>query len=88
MLAWNRICRPGSVLGPQQHFLIENETALLAAPSKLTGAVAEIAKKIKKMDISGNGGTMSEKEREIAMNGDAGQAAGLMDRKKTYSGKK
>lgn len=28
-IGWNRICRPGSVLGPQQHFLIEIQSELL-----------------------------------------------------------
>ncbi|CEM26156.1 unnamed protein product [Vitrella brassicaformis CCMP3155] len=32
-IAWNRICRPGSILGPQQQFLIENERRFHALPS-------------------------------------------------------
>ena len=47
MIAWNRICRPGSVLGPQQHFLVEHEHTLLAAPSKFGLTVADLAKKLK-----------------------------------------
>nr|XP_033771880.1 dual specificity protein phosphatase CDC14A isoform X2 [Geotrypetes seraphini] len=27
-IAWIRICRPGSIIGPQQHFLEENQTSL------------------------------------------------------------
>lgn len=41
MIAWNRICRPGSILGPQQHFLCQKEAALMAMSSIITGAVVE-----------------------------------------------
>jgi len=27
-IAWTRICRPGSVMGPQQSFLMDNQAAL------------------------------------------------------------
>jgi cell division cycle 14 len=27
-IGWIRICRPGSILGPQQHFLVEQEKQL------------------------------------------------------------
>jgi hypothetical protein len=27
-IAWSRLCRPGSVIGPQQHFLVEFEQRL------------------------------------------------------------
>ena len=47
MIAWNRICRPGSVLGPQQHFLLEHERTLMAAPSIFGASAAEITKKMK-----------------------------------------
>ena len=46
MIGWIRVCRPGSVLGPQQHFLCEKEATLLALPSKISG-IADIAKKMK-----------------------------------------
>ena len=29
-IAWCRLCRPGSVIGPQQHFLLEKEEEMLA----------------------------------------------------------
>ena len=29
IIAWIRICRPGSIMGPQQQFLIENEENLI-----------------------------------------------------------
>jgi cell division cycle 14 len=47
MIAWIRICRPGSILGPQQHFLIEKEAALLAAPSKIAASLGEVTEKMK-----------------------------------------
>jgi cell division cycle 14 len=32
-IGWNRICRPGSIIGPQQHYMKEMETKLFfAAP--------------------------------------------------------
>jgi len=89
MIAWNRICRPGSVLGPQQHFLIENEATLLAAPRKKSDvAMSDMAKKMKKMEINSDGSAMSEKEKQIAHAGDAGQAASLIDKKKSALTKK
>jgi len=32
-IGWNRICRPGSVLGPQQHFLNDMQQELFGRPS-------------------------------------------------------
>jgi len=46
MIGWIRICRPGSVLGPQQHFLCEKEAAMQALPSKIEG-ISDIVKKMK-----------------------------------------
>lgn len=47
MIGWIRICRPGSVLGPQQHFLCAKEAAL----HKLTSKIPGIAEIIKKMNV-------------------------------------
>jgi cell division cycle 14 len=46
MIGWIRICRPGSILGPQQHYLIDKEATLLERPSILPSMV-ELAKKFK-----------------------------------------
>lgn len=46
MIGWIRICRPGSVLGPQQHFLCEKESAMHALTSKIAG-ISDIVKKMK-----------------------------------------
>ena len=49
MIAWIRICRPGSILGPQQHYLVDKEAELLAMPSKIATSlgVAEITEQMK-----------------------------------------
>ena len=47
MIGWIRICRPGSILGPQQHFLVEKEAMMHAMPSIIGASVAELAKKMK-----------------------------------------
>jgi hypothetical protein len=49
MIAWTRVCRPGSILGPQQHFLVDREAEFLAMPSKIAASLgaAEITEKMK-----------------------------------------
>lgn len=49
IIAWIRICRPGSILGPQQHYIVEKEAEMHAAPSKIADSlgIAEIAAKMK-----------------------------------------
>ena len=50
MIAWVRICRPGSILGPQQHFLLGKEEGLLAAP--VDSAISQgLVEKIKVISI-------------------------------------
>eukprot|EP00747_Dinoflagellata_sp_TGD_P170200 gnl/TRDRNA2_/TRDRNA2_201147_c0_seq1.p1 gnl/TRDRNA2_/TRDRNA2_201147_c0~~gnl/TRDRNA2_/TRDRNA2_201147_c0_seq1.p1 ORF type:complete len:442 (+),score=58.58 gnl/TRDRNA2_/TRDRNA2_201147_c0_seq1:148-1473(+) len=36
-IGWNRICRPGSILGPQQQFLVDMEAEMWAAGAALRG---------------------------------------------------
>jgi len=36
-IAWNRVCRPGSILGPQQQFLCEMQNEMLQAGMALRG---------------------------------------------------
>jgi len=81
MIAWCRICRPGSVLGPQQHFLIHNE-------AKLMQASTTIQKKqiVESLLESNEPKEMTEKEKEISINGEEGQAAALINRKKSLYG--
>ena len=83
MIAWSRICRPGSILGPQQHFLIHNESMLLDAPSifsKKADEIEEITNLLRITEISG----MSKKEQEIAEKGEEGQSTALLDKKRAY----
>ena len=98
MIGWIRICRPGSVLGPQQHFLCDLEAELHAAPSKYGITVADLAKKMKVMNFRRLQGVslstepssvkMSAKDMEIAKSGQLGQAEGLRDKKLGHGGKK
>lgn len=53
MIAWNRICRPGSVLGPQQHFINQMEAKLLPLPSKIAAGLG-IGDVTDKMKVSDN----------------------------------
>jgi cell division cycle 14 len=36
LIAWIRICRPGSILGPQQHYLIDKEKEMMDLKSSLS----------------------------------------------------
>jgi len=38
-IGWIRICRPGSILGPQQQFLISKEKEMFALPSAITDSL-------------------------------------------------
>jgi len=38
-IGWNRICRPGSILGPQQQFLLDMESEMHQAGAALRGAL-------------------------------------------------
>eukprot|EP00826_Nyctotherus_ovalis_P015304 TRINITY_DN1433_c0_g1_i8.p1 TRINITY_DN1433_c0_g1~~TRINITY_DN1433_c0_g1_i8.p1 ORF type:complete len:329 (+),score=90.92 TRINITY_DN1433_c0_g1_i8:343-1329(+) len=87
MIGWIRICRPGSVLGPQQHFLCEKEAKMHDMGTKVPGII-ELTKKLNKMTVSEEVGAMSAKDKEIAINGDAGQAEGLLGKKKGSALKK
>lgn len=84
MLAWCRISRPGSILGPQQHFLVHSEAKLLQAPS----IFAESAKAQDKGSANdGESTEISDKEKEIAVAGDEGQADALLSKKQARYGK-
>merc|ERR1712217_686385 len=36
-IGWNRICRPGSILGPQQQFLLDMQTDMMQAGAAMRG---------------------------------------------------
>lgn len=42
-IGWNRICRPGSILGPQQQFLVDMEGTMFQAGAAMYGPAASIA---------------------------------------------
>ena len=37
LIAWLRICRPGSILGPQQHYLVSKEKEMFDLKSSASG---------------------------------------------------
>jgi cell division cycle 14 len=70
-IGWNRICRPGSILGPQQHFLVEMEQIMFALGEPNNFKFRE-ERKPSKIDITVHKLT---KEEEI---GDEGQGDRLI----------
>eukprot|EP01056_Protomagalhaensia_sp_Gyna25_P005949 Protomagalhaensia_sp_Gyna_25__5948@NODE_915_length_2424_cov_3593_202935_g721_i0_p1_GENE_NODE_915_length_2424_cov_3593_202935_g721_i0NODE_915_length_2424_cov_3593_202935_g721_i0_p1_ORF_typecomplete_len594_score54_93DSPn/PF14671_6/1_8e43DSPn/PF14671_6/3_6e03DSPc/PF00782_20/8_6e02DSPc/PF00782_20/4_8e16CDKN3/PF05706_12/6_5e03CDKN3/PF05706_12/9_4e07Y_phosphatase/PF00102_27/5_3e05Y_phosphatase2/PF03162_13/4_5e05PTPlike_phytase/PF14566_6/4e03PTPlike_phytase/PF14566_6/0_0013Y_phosphatase3/PF13350_6/0_00 len=81
-IGWNRICRPGSVLGPQQIFLheIQREIQPRPAPSLAVTAKLPIPKpgtheaKLERV--------MSPSDRKVAAKGDSGQGERLVSAKR------
>lgn len=84
-IGWNRVCRPGSVLGPQQHFLneIQNEMmAMGAAQGKIRPALTDAAEE----QVAHRIANMSIDERNILERGDHGQGERLVAAKYTKTG--
>lgn len=82
-----RICRPGSVLGPQQQFLndIQHEMFRRGAEHRKKNNINEemILKGVENLKISGGKELkMSEQDKKIASKGDKGQGEYLTDKKK------
>lgn len=78
-IAWIRICRPGSILGPQQHWLNQMEEKMTSRPSAIWDAlspeVKAVAERIsidKKKDL-----VMNDFERKVFQEGQIGQAEAL-----------
>merc|ERR1719375_1184505 len=67
-IGWNRICRPGSILGPQQQFLIEMQTDMFQAGASLkrppaalvTEAERALAQQVSGMALRDRGLTAAE----------------------------
>jgi len=81
-IGWIRICRPGSILGPQQQFLCEkmaerfNESDKSAIFNGLSAEVKNHTKDWRKWNQGGRIG-MSEEEKAIATQGQIGQGEHL-----------
>ena len=92
-IGYIRICRPGSILGPQQQFLCKEEEKYFAKGDeyrKNNGLDDSLCLKLNKLKISGNEGdndnnsrkVYSKKDEEILKHGDIGQGEGLVESKK------
>jgi len=86
-IGWIRICRPGSVLGPQQQYLLEMEEKLLKKGDEFRkehGLNEETCLKLfDNLRISDNKNKfMTQEDKERGKNGIAGQAEGLLSSKK------
>mmetsp|Transcript_39155 Transcript_39155/g.59720 ORF Transcript_39155/g.59720 Transcript_39155/m.59720 type:complete len:187 (-) Transcript_39155:58-618(-) len=73
-IGWIRIARPGSILGPQQHYLIEQEQKYLGEYALLHGSLRE-----GRMNLQ-----MSPEDKQKSVYGEYRQGDGLVD-KKLYS---
>lgn len=76
-IGWIRICRPGSILGPQQQWLNMMQDKMFAmcesSPifKSLDASVVELSQKLAKMDVGST--QMNEDERHTYLHGQRGQ---------------
>lgn len=86
-IAWNRILRPGSVLGPQQHFLCKLQKKIfeLTRYSDIYSGMSEefknFAVMMEKTDDTNLDTKMSIEEQKIATQGQEGQGQHLISAK-------
>jgi cell division cycle 14 len=83
-IGWARIMRPGSVLGPQQHFLNEVEDDYVAAGG-MEDAREELIAELGKLTLEDSKVQMSPHEKKIFKEGDKGQADRLKQRKAEFN---
>jgi len=85
-IGWIRICRPGSILGPQQHYLNEMQEKMFALgelEKKMKGD--KVLKGLSSMTLDeGKKTLMSKDEKYRAKEGDLGQADRLLNAKRGY----
>jgi cell division cycle 14 len=85
-IGYIRICRPGSILGPQQQFLLEMQDRYFKKGDeyrKKNGLTDELCLKIENIKIDNKHGKgYSKKDDDIRKHGDIGQGEGLVDKKK------
>lgn len=77
-IGWIRICRPGSILGPQQHFLLEQEKQLKekglnSSLWKQTSARLDEAQLNKQIKVPENLGVGAKRQGQKEYNGRARQ---------------
>eukprot|EP00922_Rhytidocystis_sp_ex-Travisia-forbesii_P039201 GHVS01058337.1.p1 GENE.GHVS01058337.1~~GHVS01058337.1.p1 ORF type:complete len:536 (+),score=77.09 GHVS01058337.1:171-1778(+) len=82
-IGWNRICRPGSILGPQQHFLNEIQNELMQM-SIAQGKIPRLPLELGEPDISERMAHMSLEEKRQADVGDDGQGDRLVHVKRHH----
>lgn len=80
-IGWARICRPGSVLGPQQHFLNEVEDQMVKAGDS-EDKRNELISKMNYMSLEDRKVEMSPQDKRIMKEGDIGQADRLRKQKR------
>jgi cell division cycle 14 len=85
-IGWNRICRPGSILGPQQQYLCEMERRFVPAPDDtLTRRISGLSIK-PEMDDRGPPGDAVGARSPVGMYGDKGQGERLCSAKRQGAG--
>ena len=69
-IGWCRIARPGSILGPQQHYMLQKEKEFIGVAQSLTGKFSK-----SKMD------QMSPEDKRKSLYGDKKQGNNLVKKK-------
>lgn len=82
-IGWSRICRPGSVLGPQQHYLNEVEEEMMKQGDSVYKK-EELISKMGVMTLEDKKVEMSPDEKRIRREGDKGQAKRLKNQKRKH----
>lgn len=93
-IGWIRLCRPGSVLGPQQQFLVEMQSKCMRWGEEFNKADSALADHMRSLDLHEepkNSLDMSPRkfypdEEYKSIYGDKGQAERLVDAKKSHQG--
>jgi len=82
-IGWNRICRPGSILGPQQQFLIEMQAEMQQAGANLR--ISSLGVTEEEKALSAQFGAMSVSRPQAESREDVGQGERLVNAKRTQS---
>jgi len=85
-IGWIRIARPGSILGPQQNYLLNMDQRMMqiggeAKRNELLSKVnsSKISSGLDAMTLSGQQYGFSEEDKQIAEHGDIGQGERLVN---------